>query len=221
MKTQSVLNLFHYWNRLRNCSPAPRRVDIEPSDIRDVLSQVFILESHGFDTDMVFRIAGTSISNFMGRPLRATSFRGLFQNQNQPVISRLMRNCYQDRSVIVLELMAYSKTSRQTPLELLMLPLQNEDGGSRIFGCIVPQTQEFWHGMDIIARLDLQSIRLVDPEREPLFLANRPKIDVLPTLAPAEEALIFESEIPTQKGVRLLVIEGGKSAKMPLEITKR
>jgi hypothetical protein len=221
MKTQSALHLFQYWNRLRAGSPAPQRADIQPSDIRDVLSQIFILQSNDFDTEMMFRVAGTSISNFIGHTLRSTSFRALFEIKNQPLISRLMRNCYQDRLVVVLELSAYSQSGRQTLLELLMLPLQKEDDGGRILGCLVPQTEEFWHGMESIVRLELQSIRVVDPEREPLYLANRPKIEVSPSIAPAEETLIFVGDMPLQKGVQLLVIEGGKSTKVPAEITKR
>jgi hypothetical protein len=212
MKTQAALHLFQYWNRLRSGMPAPRRAQIEPSDIRDILSQTFILESVSHSCEMSFRLAGTAISTLFGQPLRNANIRSLFQEKNVPVINRLMRNCYQDRSVVVLELNASSRTGRHTLLEVIMVPLQDERGGHRILGCIAPHQHQFWHGLDPVNRIDLHSIRIVDPEREPLFLMNRPKVDILPSIIPSEHQLQFEDDTPSKKGVKLLVIQGGKSA---------
>jgi hypothetical protein len=221
MKTQLAMHLFQYWNRLRAGLPAPHRNDIEPSDIRDVLSRTFILESERKNWALNFRLVGTEISNLFGHNLRGSSWNALFQDRHKPVINRLARNCYQERSVIVLELDGFSNSGRQTLLEIIMLPLLDEASGPRILGCLVPHQHQFWHGLDPIEQIDLHSIRVVDPEREPLFLANRPEVGISPALAPLEDNINLNVDAQEQRGMRLLVIQGGKSAHKPREITKR
>jgi hypothetical protein len=211
MKTQSAQYLFQYWNRLREGSPAPRRTQIEPSDIRDVLSQTFILEAKHNNAEVNFRLAGTAISNLFGRTLRGTPIRALFQEQTKPILSRLMRNCYQDCSVVLLGFDATSRSGRHTLLEIMMLPLQDESEGHRILGCLVPHKYQFWHGLDPIEKMDLHSIRLVDAEREPLFLANRPEINLIPAIAPDEHHLKSFAANTVPKALQLTVIQGGKN----------
>lgn len=221
MKTQSALHLFQYWNRLRNSAAAPKRTDVEPSDIRDVLSQTFILESQSQNEQLQFRLAGTAISNLFGRPLKSSPIRSLFQSQHKPIVSRLLRNCYQDKSVILLGLDALTKTGRQALLEVIMLPLQDEEDGHRILGCIAPHQNQFWHGLEPVIHVDLHSIRVIDPDREPLFLANRPELPVPPSLAPSEAQLQSMNGQNSARGAQLVVIQGGKVPLSQPPITKR
>ena len=58
MKDQKTIDLFLYWNRLRDGRPAPRRNEIEPADIRSLLGDTFILEEDARG-QAVFRLAGT------------------------------------------------------------------------------------------------------------------------------------------------------------------
>jgi hypothetical protein len=212
MKTQPAMHLFQYWNRLRNGTAAPNRTDIEPSDIREILSQIFILETTPQNSDLQFRLAGTAISNLFGRPLKGSPMRALFQNQHRPIVSRLMRNCHHDKSVVLLGLDATSRSGRQTLLEILMLPLQDEAEGHRILGCVAPHQYQFWHGLEPIVHVDLHSIRVIDPDREPLFLANRPEVTLPPALVPTEAQLQFGADKTPKRGTHLMVIQGGKPA---------
>ena len=72
MKLNGSIELFQYWNRLRGTRPAPRRTEIEPSDIKTLLADTFILEqdSRGLP---VFRLAGTRLCALFGRCLLYTS----------------------------------------------------------------------------------------------------------------------------------------------------
>ncbi|MGL4406604.1 MAG: PAS domain-containing protein [Notoacmeibacter sp.] len=213
MKTQAALQLFQYWNRLRDNTPAPSRTRIEPYDIRHVLSQTFILETERRDIDTTFRLVGTSISSIFCRPLRGTPLRDLFNEPQRPVLGRLARSCYQEQSVVLLGLDAATKTGRKTVLEMLMVPLQDETEGHRILGCLVPHKVEFWHGLEPISAIDIHSIRVVDPRREPMFLANRPEIALPPTLVPAEDTLEISNHEPRSRAPKLVVIQGGKTTK--------
>lgn len=214
MKTQTALQLFQYWNRLREAAPAPCRTQIEPADIREVLSQTFILEAHWQQNDLSFRLAGTAIGTLFGRPLRNTYLRELFSDAQKPIVNRLTRNCYHDKALVVLGLNSTSRGGRETQLELLMLPLQAEKEGHRILGCIAAQTSSFWHGLDPLVESEVQSIRIIDPDREPLFLANRPEVSITPGLAPKEQNLELLDSPLIPRGTKLLVIEGGKTTKV-------
>ena len=218
MKTQSALLLFQYWNRLRNGAMAPQRTAIEPSDIREVLSQTFILKEEASTGEMDFRLAGTAISSFFGRQLRSTPLRQLFQHQHRAIVSRLLRNCYQESSVVLLGLNAATRNERKSDLEVLLMPLQAEPEGNHILGCIIPHEHAFWHGLEPVTSLDLTSIRVLDPDREFLYLANRPEIVMPPSVMPSESNLELTG---TKSVAQFLIIQGGKSSTTASSITKR
>ena len=60
MKHATSRELYDYWDRLRRGQPAPHRSDIEPSDIRRILADTFILEVADRETYAI-RLAGTRI----------------------------------------------------------------------------------------------------------------------------------------------------------------
>lgn len=205
MKSRAVLRLFEYWNAKRGGSPAPSRTAIEPSDIRDVLRETFILHAPRPEADLTFRLAGTALSDLFGRELRDTALRALLPASHAPLFGRLMRNCINDRSVVLLTMGGRSRSGRKADVEMIFLPLQMEDGAPRILGCLSPTETAFWYGLDPLLDLALNSIRLIDPDREPLYLANRPEVKLPPDLSPSE------TDVGTLslKGPHLRVINGG------------
>ena len=76
MNQNGSITLFHYWNRLRDGRPAPKRSEVEPADIKSLLADTFILER---DTrgEAVFRLAGTRLCASYGRELKGFSFPSL------------------------------------------------------------------------------------------------------------------------------------------------
>ena len=71
MKQDGSLALFHYWNRLRQDRPAPRRTDIEPADIKSLLGDTFILE-RDMRGEAIFRsIASLSPTSSLQSDLKA------------------------------------------------------------------------------------------------------------------------------------------------------
>src|ERR1700693_1227371 len=77
MKHATSRELYDYWDRLRRGQPAPHRGDIEPSDIRRILADTFILEVGDRETYMI-RLAGTRICALYGREIKATNFLDLW-----------------------------------------------------------------------------------------------------------------------------------------------
>lgn len=207
MKQDGSIALFQYWNRLRNGRPAPRRTEIEPAEIKTLLADTFILEK---DTrgEAVFRLAGTRLCATYGRELKGYSFPLIWHQRDQRILARLAHGTFHDKSVVVITYEGLSRGGKSNQFEMVLLPLEGGVGSPRLLGAITPFTKPYWLGADPIAEGKVETLRLVDAEREPLFLAHR-----VPSIAPASEQMIDGGLEAVDHGRRirhLVVFEGGK-----------
>lgn len=203
--------MFQYWNRLRDGRPAPRRTEIEPADIKSLLADTFILEQ---DTrgEPVFRLAGTRLCATYGRELKGYSFPLIWAHRDQRMLARLAHNAFHEKSVIVVTFDGTSRGGKSNPFEMILLPLEGGLGSPRSLGAITPVTRPYWLGADPVVEGRIDTLRVVDPEREPLFLANRPAMTV-PPIAPADAQMIGNGIDLPDNGRRirhLVVFEGGR-----------
>jgi hypothetical protein len=210
MKQNGSINLFQYWNRLRNGRPAPKRTEIEPADIKSLLADTFILEK---DTrgEAVFRLAGTRLCAIYGRELKGFSFPSLWRASDQRLVAKLAHGVFQSKSVVVMAFEGHSRNGRSTSFELLLLPLDGGVESPRSLGVISAVGRPFWLGADPVADAVLESVRVVDPELEPMYLKNRPAVTV-PSLEPSYSALSdSEPSLGSARRIRhLLVLPGGR-----------
>ena len=178
MRHKNSLDLFAYWNRRRGDRPAPTRSDIEPSDIRRLLPSVFICEVAKGD-EMMFRLAGTGVCSLMGKelkgsPLTALWFRDGRRNANRAALAVAFR-----AAPVVKSLEGLSKGGRVLQAELLMLPVTGPSGlHDRLVGVLSAIDPPFWTGHDPVVSFSTTGIRFLDPARDPLFLANRPEVEL-------------------------------------------
>jgi hypothetical protein len=210
MKQNGSINLFQYWNRLRNGRPAPKRTEIEPADIKSLLADTFILEK---DTrgEAVFRLAGTRLCAVYGRELKGFSFPSLWRASDQRLIAKLAHGVFQSKTVVVMCYDGLSRNGRSTSFELLLLPLDGGVESPRSLGVISPTDKPFWLGADPVVDAVLESVRVVDPDLEPMYLKNRPAVAV-PSLEPSYAAL-SGSDSPTSSARRirhLVLLPGGR-----------
>jgi hypothetical protein len=210
MKHERSIALFQYWNRLRNGRPAPRRTEIEPADIKTLLADTFILEKDARG-EAVFRLAGTRLCAAYGRELKGFSFPSLWRNKDQRLMHRLADGTFRSKSLVVVAYDGISQNGRQNAFELILLPL---DGGSenlRCMGSVVPIEKPFWLGADPLVDAKIDTIRVIDPDREPVFLNNRPAIEV-PDLAPrVADMQTARNPINGRRIRHLLVLDGGRA----------
>src|SRR4029079_18328806 len=89
MKPPSNRELFDYWNERRGLRPAPTRADIEPSGIRNILGDTFVIET-SHSQNHRFRIAGTRLCALFVRELKAESFVMLWQQTWQTAVRELI-----------------------------------------------------------------------------------------------------------------------------------
>ena len=201
--------LFHYWNRLRNGRPAPKRTEIEPADIKALLADTFILEKDSRG-EAVFRLAGTRLCAVYGRELRGFSFPSLWREKDSRLIARLVRGVFEAKSVVVVTFRGLSKNERTNSFEMLLLPLDGGSENPRCLGVMSAVEKPFWLGADPIVEAEIETVRVVDPDREPMFLKNRPAIAV-PSLAPGDfPSPIGQSAGGARRIRHLVVLDGGR-----------
>lgn len=206
------VKLFQYWNQLRDGRPAPRRTEIEPADIKSLLADTFILEK---DTrgEAVFRLAGSRLCATYGRELKGFSFPSLWREKDQKLVARLAHSVFQMKSVVVITYEGGSKGGRIAEFELLLLPLDGGQENPRCLGAISAGQRPFWLGADPICEARIDSVRVVDPEREPLFLKNRPAIEI----GGPQPAEPFSTDVELLAGGarrfrHLVVLDGGRGS---------
>jgi hypothetical protein len=208
MNQNGSITLFQYWNRLRDGRPAPKRSEVEPADIKSLLADTFILER---DTrgQAVFRLAGTRLCACYGRELKGFSFPSLWREKDQRLVSRLIHGVFDQKSVVLISYEGFSRNGRSNKFELLALPLDGGVENPRCLGVISAVQKPFWLGADPITDALIDSIRVIDPEKE--LLNNRPAIDV-PSLVPDElGAPETISALGRARRIRhLVVFDGGR-----------
>lgn len=209
MNQNGSIALFHYWNRLRGGRPAPKRSEVEPADIKALLADTFILER---DTrgEAVFRLAGTRLCAGYGRELKGFSFPSLWREKDQRLVSRLIHGVFEQKSVVSITYEGFSRNGRSNHFELLALPLDGGVENPRCLGVISAVEKPFWLGADPITDALINAIRVIDPDKDPMFLKNRPEISV-PSLAPELEAPETISALGRSRRIRhLVVFDGGR-----------
>ncbi|AZO46867.1 MAG: PAS domain-containing protein [Mesorhizobium sp.] len=210
MNQNGSITLFQYWNQLRDGRPAPKRSEVEPADIKSLLADTFILER---DTrgEAVFRLAGTRLCASYGRELKGFSFPSLWREKDQRLVSRLVHGVFEQKSVVLITYEGFSGNGRSNKFELLALPLDGGVENPRCLGVISAAERPFWLGADPITDALIDSIRVVDPDKEPMFLKNRPAINV-PSLVPSEfdPPETFPALGRARRIRHLVVFEGGR-----------
>jgi hypothetical protein len=161
MKHPSNRELFDYWNTRRGLRAAPTRADIEPSGIRGILGDTFVIEVTSSQSHR-FRIAGTRLCALFGRELKGESFVMLWQPQWQIAIRELVAVSIEENVGIVAGVTAATsdKTLAPVHLEMLLLPLAAQSRGEiQVMGTLSPMETPYWLGAKAVGQLTLGMFR--------------------------------------------------------------
>ncbi len=208
MKHGASRELYEYWNRLRGSEAAPHRSAIEPSDLRRVLADTFILEVAGREQYLV-RLAGTRVCSIFCRELKNTNLLDLWQAEDRSAMATLAAAVSEDGAAAVVTTDARTARNHDIACEMVLLPLRH--GGSaynRILGCLTVLERPFWLGIEPVVRQSITSLRLIWPEETPRFMRRRTD-----SLDDARAPQVVPSAISAQKTRRhghLFVLDGGK-----------
>ena len=162
MKHPSNRELFDYWNERRGERLAPERADIEPSAIRHVLGDTFVLEMSGSENHP-FRIAGTRLCALFGRELKAESFLKLWQRSGQTAIRELIA-VVMDEKVGVVASVTGDHRRRHAGCRSISNCCccrwrYRSRGEARVLGALAPMAAPYWLGAKAIGPLTLGMFR--------------------------------------------------------------
>ncbi len=174
MQQEATIALFQYWNRLRDGRPAPLRSEVEPADIKTAARRHFHPRERTRRDEAVFRLAGTRLCAIYGRELKGFAFPSLWRARDHKMIFGLVKGVFRERSVAVMTFDGISRSGRSVTFEMALLPLDAGRDSPRCLGLITACERAFWLGADPVVDAHVQSVRVVDPDRDPLFLKNRP-----------------------------------------------
>jgi hypothetical protein len=208
MQQEATIALFQYWNRLRDGRPAPLRSEVEPADIKRLLADTFILEADGRD-EAIFRLAGTRLCAIYGRELKGFAFPSLWRARDYKMIFGLVKGVFRERSVAVMIFDGISRSGRSVIFEMVLLPLEAGRDSPRCLGLITACERAFWLGADPVVDAQVQSVRVVDPNRDPLFLKNRPAVPLTGSGSDAPMFKPFGAGLP-RRVRHLVVLDGGR-----------
>ncbi|OCP17236.1 hypothetical protein BC360_13330 [Ensifer sp. LC163] len=198
MRSKTSTQLFQYWNLIRGDRERPRRDEIEPSAIRTLLPDLFILERDRFG-GMKFRLAGTHVCALFGHELRAQQFGTLWFGSQAGRTLQVSRQVMARHVPVMLSATARTEDRRELATEALLLPLASNDGHSdRILGSLSPLSRPYWLHATPVNGLDVTGLRVLDPDRTAALL-NGPAQDE--TFSPG-----------IRRVQHLRVFEGGRDA---------
>jgi len=169
MKTASTRRLFDYWNERRGSRAAPERGDLEPSAIRQLLADSFMI---AFDPaeGHPLRLAGTRMCALFCRELRGVPFQGLWDAASRPMIRELISVVADEASPAVCGVSAQPAADfHRADFELLLLPLYHRGRrNARMLGLLAPVAVPFWLGTSPVAQLALGSLRHLGVDTHPM-----------------------------------------------------
>ena len=142
---------------------------------------------------------------------RLTSGKFWFwQDKDRRLVGRLIHGVFEASNVVAITFDGISGNQRSNPFEMIILPLEGGADSPRCLGAVSAVEKPFWLGADPIVEARVESVRVVDPDREPVYLKNRPAIDV-PALSPSELPSVNGRPTAGSRRIRhLLVLDGGR-----------
>ena len=208
MKHATTRELYEYWNRVRGDGRAPLRSAIEPSDIRRILGEMFILEVLERDNYHV-RLAGTRICAIYCREIKGTNLLDLWSGEDRHAMATLAAAVSEDGAAAVVTISAETARDQVVPCELILLPLRH--GGQsfdRVLGSCAAMERPYWLGSEPIVRQSITSLRLIWPDEAPTFMRRRS--DRATATAVADVPPIRLPVSGSRRHGHLFVVDGGK-----------
>lgn len=211
MRTSSNAILYNYWNSVRGSRLAPRRFEIEPSRIADVLAETLILEFQE-PASFIYRLAGTRICEITGREMRGSNFLEGWRDTDRFALQRHLTSVRKLGAVTRVLVEGSAASGQSARFELLVLPLlHNADSIDRFLGGFVPLKAEPWLGETPVVSFRILETELTYPadgfELPEPVLRSTPQANTPPPVLPS----VRSARIVRQDRRQFRVYDGGLS----------
>jgi len=214
MRHRDTIELYNYWNEVRDGQPAPHRSAIAPAGLGRLLPSVMLLQTDESGVP-VFRLAGSRLCTLRCAELKDTPFAQLFAPDDAKQIEKGLNTVLRNGSLVVFDVQALRSASAGVAMEIALLPIDHER--TRILGIASLFTQPEWLGI-VPARFELRGVRYMDPLAGLSLLRNRPSVPVprrrasdVKESAHNLQVIAGKGEIGPRRALRAFrVVDGGK-----------
>ena len=189
MRHAVSMELYAYWNRLRAGRSAPERNDVEPSAIRAILADTFVLDIDAQD-GFPFRICGSRVNALFLRELRGLSFLKLWRKTDQSEIRSVIERVGDKAQPCLIGAEARPPGLDPLEIEIALLPLRhNGSTQSRMLGSLAAVTASQWVGLVGAGAATLTSVKSLHFSA-PATAAEAAGVDSAPS-SPAQGGTVF------------------------------
>jgi len=206
-----------YWRERCRGGRIPDRTDIEPAAIAKALGTTVILQNRN-NRGYTFQLAGSRLCMVAGRELQGEPISAFFNGSDLAPLEQGLRAVETEHTFVIYGMTGFTHDARTVAFETVFMPLSSE--APTILGVIQHLSTPLWLGTQPVIGLQIETIRMMEYERELFALQNRPAIPVPHmqtrpshrTASPAHLRVIdgAASHPSAQRAVELRVLEGGK-----------
>lgn len=218
MRHVTTQGLYNYWNTVRGDRLAPRRYEIEPSQIVPFLSETVILEDPS-DACRI-RLAGTRVCETLGDNLRGQAFLDLWSAEDQAVLHDSISTITLHGGVGFFNFSAtLTDDVPSAEFELLLLPLTHlEERIERLLGSVALLEAPEWLATATPVQRLLTSNEIIWPEGRPHAFTNRRQApfqarEEVPVLR--QQSGIRRARLVRSERRNFLVYDGGRADNAP------
>ena len=139
-----------YWSALRNSAAVPKRTQIDPRGLENVLEYAFILERIAPGIARI-RLAGQHLNKLAGMEVRGMPLTTFFTPSGRIHVSAALEHVFDAPAVAELVLQGKPAFGHPTPeARMILLPLQDETGKiTRALGVIVADNVKAHSGLHL------------------------------------------------------------------------
>lgn len=173
-----------YWRTLHDAEPIPRRSQIDPRALENILPHVFILERIAPGIARV-RIAGQALTVLTGMEVRGMPLSALFTAAARPRLGAALETVFDRPAAAELTL---SNAASPKECRILLLPLRGETGQTdRALGVLVAE-----NGHPETLRFDIEHLHLRSLDTAAPDTPQRPRPGTGPHLRLVETASLSD-----------------------------
>ena len=185
--------LYSYWNEIRAGRLAPKRFEIEPSQIAAMLPDTFILERIDSETTR-FRLAGTRIGEAFGSEFRGVNILDLLSDEDRVTMQRQISVISRQGAVGVFSFTSQNPYGLAAKWEMVILPLVHlQNDVDRYLGSIAFVDEPVWLHNEPLGKHRMLDNNLIWPDGRPHAMIDSAHRQA-PFLPQMREARIVRSD---------------------------
>lgn len=203
----STRDLYLYWDEKRKGERCLNREDLEPSEIRHILPDIFILDVDDIDGAQ-FRIAGSRVCAVTCRELQGQKFAKDWEGEAHDKIFAGIQAICNSGAICIVTFYGIVAGDHRQEFEMVLLPMRSNGSTriNRVVGAMAAMETPYWLGMKPLIARDIQNVRVLWPTTNAPQMTETNQRSVI-----SLQAALWQSTKILRRAKHLTLIEGGKA----------